>query len=164
MFSERVVVIVGAVVLLALGAMVGWFAFNDPTEETRQDLAWDLEQAQQRRDNPGGGRAALDLAALEANVVERDDLWDQLVAPPPQRPNPPDLAGPLRGVTITRESMGSGDDLRVRVRTASDRRGSWMGEGDVVNGLTILEINSDSVVFGKREHGRMYTRSVNRGN
>lgn len=164
MFTERIIMGVGAVVLLFLGAAVGWFAFNDPTEETRSDLAWELQQAQQRRANTGGGSASIDFAALEENVVERDDLWDQLIAPPPQRPSPPDLAGALRGVTVTRESMGSGQDLRVRIRTSSDGRGSWKGVGDEVNGLTIIEITSDSVVFGRQAHGRMYTRSVSRGN
>ncbi len=164
MFTERIIMGVGAAVLLFLGAAVGWFAFNDPTEETRSDLAWDLQQAQQRQGNPGGGSASIDFAALEEDVVERDNLWDELISPPPQRPSPPDLAGALRGVTVTRESMGSGNDMRVRIRTSSDSRGSWMGVGDEVNGLTIIEITSDSVVFGREAHGRMYTRSVSRGN
>ncbi|MFP4190803.1 MAG: hypothetical protein ACLFU6_01910 [Candidatus Hydrogenedentota bacterium] len=164
MFTERIIMGAGAAALLFLGAAVGWFAFNDPTEETRSDLAWDLQQAQERRGNPGEGSASIDFAALEENVVDRDDLWDQLISPPPERPDPPDLAGALRGVTVTRESMGSGEDMRVRIRTSSDSRGSWKGVGDEVNGCTIIEINSDAVVFGQRAHGRMYTRSVSRGN
>ncbi len=150
-------------VLAGAAAAIGWFVFNDPTTDQREWVRAQLMTAESSADNTRDGGSAVDFVSMEQTIANRNHLWTPVIPQPRQAPPAPDMEGPLRDVEITRESMGFGDDLRVRIRTGSNRRGRWMGVGDVLNGLTIKEITDTEVVFSKESHGREYTTQLRRG-
>lgn len=104
-----------------------------------------------------------DTSALQRVIAAKPGLWRPLVPAPTAPRAEPDLAKRLADVVARRHQMGSGDNLKVKVQIGkADRRGSWLGKGDAVNGVRIKEITDTHVVFFVQEGGREYTHAIPR--
>ncbi len=158
----RTVTVTGGAIFLLLCGVLVWQIVDNPLEEQREWLNAELT-AVRNAERGGDEYRAADFAGMEDAIRGKDQLWRPVVPEPEQAPPTPDLDAMLRGVSITRESMGSGDSLRVRVRTSGNRRGEWKGVGDQVNDLTIKEITDSAVVFSLVSHGTEYTKELSRG-
>lgn len=138
--------------------------------------------------NPMHGRLAdfeMDLAAVtyvpekyvtdsDANynvivmgIVRKSALWEELVQPPAPKPKAekkPDLEKMLRGVVASSrdEIVEAGGRTLIDVKTQEDPKGSWLGVGDEVKGLTIKEITAEAVVFSLMSNDKEYTYSLPR--
>jgi hypothetical protein len=101
------------------------------------------------------------------SIVDKDALWRPLVAPPAAPPPPeekPDLLQKLQTVTVSaRDQIRTGDSLKVKLHMSpEDKRGRWISVGDKINGLTVLEIRDDAVVFALEQNGKQYTEELPR--
>jgi len=102
----------------------------------------------------------LSYAELEHAITGNPRVWKALIDAPPPVKKTPDLAGMLKGVQVTRDVMGSGESMKVRIRTPQSRRAAWKGKGDVVAGLTIESVTAESVTFILVSNGDTYRHSV----
>lgn len=111
-----------------------------------------------------------DYDAIVSGIVRKSTLWKELVPPPPPpkvRPKPvkkPNFAKMLQNVLVSKRMwlIEPGGRLVIQVKTKENRRGSWMGAGDEVNGVTIKKINEKNVVFSFRSNNKEYTYSLPR--
>ncbi|MBI4560133.1 MAG: hypothetical protein HY706_21270 [Candidatus Hydrogenedentes bacterium] len=146
-----------AVALLILGV------FTDPVRDQRVWLETELT-------NVAPPAITFDTApdvdstALQRTITGKANLWRGLVAPPKQAATAPNFGNEMAGVVITRDQIGTGDQVQVRVRVGNDTRGQWMGKGAVVKGWTIVEILPREVKFSKTQNGTEYTGVLPRGN
>jgi len=107
------------------------------------------------------------MKAQRKTIVDKEALWRPLVEAPAAPPPPeskPDLLEKLKGVTASaRDEIRVGDSLKIKIHTnPEDKRGRWVGAGDKVNGLTILEIKADTVVFALEQNGKQFTAELPR--
>ena len=105
--------------------------------------------------------------AIVMAIVRKPALWKELVPAPAAKPRPvkkPDLEKMLKGVRASSrlEIAGTGGRILIDVKTLEDRKGSWLGIGDKVNGLTIKEITKEAVVFSLTIKDKEYTYSLPR--
>lgn len=99
------------------------------------------------------------------SIHENTALWQELIVAParPSRPvRPPDMRKKLEGVVVTRASVGSGDTLKVLIKSTDNPRGTFMGVGEKVNGTTILRIDKRSVLFVLKHQGKSYVQTIAR--
>ena len=93
-------------------------------------------------------RRELDVDSVQKKLASKPGLWVELLAPPPPPPppppKPPKLEEMAKGVAFGRQQVGD----KVKMTKAGEAKGSFVGVGDVVNGLTIKEITKTSVVLG----------------
>ena len=69
----------------------------------------------------------------------------------------------LKGVVPNkRGTIGSGDSLRVNIRTPASPRGKWMGVGDPYKKMTIIAITKEYVDFKLIDKKKEYTYQVKR--
>ncbi len=102
----------------------------------------------------------LSYAELEQAITGKPRVWKALIDAPPPAKKVPDLAGMLKGVQVTRDVMGSGATMKVRIRTPKSRQAAWKGKGDVVAGLTIESVTAKSVTFMLVSEGDTYRHSL----
>ncbi len=141
--------------ILLIGVVGGiwvFFALNlvsDPLANERAYLAQNLAQVEK---NSGGEDTALiaETTAWLRMIDEKKAVWDALIPPPPpppppppKAPEPPDIAKMLKGVSVGRSQVGK----RVKVTTPKDKKGSWVSEGDLVEGCRLEKIDKDAVLF-----------------
>lgn len=141
---ERMVFTVAGLITAALTAAAGFQMFWSPPsrpEEFRQQLAA-IEPVEMRYE-----KQSWPYEEWQEKLASRPALWKELVKPPPPPkaapPPPPDLAKILAGVTAGRQQVGD----RAKIMTPGDKRGSFMGVGEQVNGCTIKEVSKKEVVF-----------------
>ena len=151
-------------VFLSLG-LVGWTVLNgvrDPMESRRQRLEARLMDV---APDPDAYTApiAVEVALSYESIHENAALWRELIAAPPAPPHyvmPPNLRKKLEGIVLTRNSIGSGDTLKVLIKSTDNPRGTFMGVGEKVNGVTILKIEKRSVLFGLSHQGKSYKYTI----
>lgn len=159
--NRRVFVTGGTCLALAVAALA-WKALNNPVAGRRAAF-------EQRLSSVGG----MPVAGSESEEASEDpwrsiavkaNLWEPLIEPPAPKKQAPDLAKMLQGVRVTRDKMGQGDDLKVRVKGGKrEPRGRWVGVSDTVNGLTVKSITDDAVVFMLQQGGQIYEYALPRG-
>lgn len=151
----------GWICLAALTAACLWAFLHTPFAERREVL-----RAQMDSSATGGDESAqtnVDYEALQNAIASKDTLWRPLVKPPAQEAPPPDLQTMLGPVVLSRQQIGTGDAMRVKVfLDPNDRRGRWISKGDDLNGLTVKEISPTEVVFSKEHKGSELTLAVPR--
>ena len=161
---DRVLTTVLVLATLLLGAYGVNNQMNDPMEARKAQLEEELQSigpssADYTMQPPGN------LGELRAAVTSKTSLWQELIAAPaapPPRVMPPDLQRRLQGVVPTRTSIGTGDNVKVLIKSTKNPRGSFVGVGEKVNGTTLLKIEKTSVLFGVTHNGNQYTLSVPR--
>ena len=151
-------------VFLSLG-LVAWTIQNgvrDPMESRRQRLEARLMDVAPDPDAYTAPIAA-EVAPSYESIHENTALWRELIVAPPAAPRrlmPPNLRTKLEGIVPTRSSVGSGDFLKVLIKSTDNPRGTFMGVGEKVNGVTILKIEKRSVLFGLSHQGKSYKYTI----
>ncbi|MBN2309535.1 MAG: hypothetical protein JXR94_11220 [Candidatus Hydrogenedentes bacterium] len=159
---ERALYMAGFAVLALAAALLAANAVRSPVEARHaafEDLlAGNAPSAPHIRVTPD-----LEYADVHRAISAQPKLWMPLVEAPPPEKQAPDMAKLLQGVEVTRDKMGSGETLKVRIRAGKDdRRGQWMGKGDKLKGMVIKAITDDAVVFGLTKDGVEYTHPLPR--
>jgi hypothetical protein len=103
---------------------------------------------------------------LRERIVNKQALWNDLIAPPP-RAEPvkrgPNLQELVKGIQPSRrEQLGNAQGIKIKIRTEVSPAGQWLGEGDKVNGLIIKKITPEEVVFQTNVGGKDYEIPVKR--
>ena len=165
---NRVELAISIASALAIVLCVGAFAFfasRNPMHERLAGFEAELA-AVSAIDEEYTTIADVDFERLVTAIFARRMLWQQLVAPPapPKRTvAPPNLEKMLKGVQISsRLELGRGDTVKVNVKTATSKRGEWKGVGDKVNGLEIVRITKQSVLFRLSRGGEEYVYTMRR--
>lgn len=86
-----------------------------------------------------------DFTKWQRVVSSRADLWGPLVPPQKVAPPPPAMQAMLAGVEPTRNTMGSGENMRIQIRV--DGKKEWFSKGQQVKGCTIEELTDADVLF-----------------
>jgi hypothetical protein len=111
-------------------------------------------------------RPQVDYVVINKTLGQKKLLWKELVPPPPPPPAveaPPNLIVKLKGVTPSkRRQIGSGDSLRVSIKTPAAPRGDWMSVGDKYKDMTIVAITKDYVEFKLIHKKKEYTHQIKR--
>ena len=67
-----------------------------------------------------------EYADLQRAITAKPNLWQPLIEAPPPKKNAPDFNRILAGVVVTRDKMGSGDGMKVRVKVPGGKHsGDW---------------------------------------
>jgi hypothetical protein len=138
--------------IAALIAIVGLLAFNTVKSPVSDQNAWlESELANLSPDWQATSAADVNFQKSLSVINSKAILWDRLVAPPPPPKSVINVLEKLQGVQVTKQVMGSGNTLKIKMVTPSEPRGKWFGVGDQINGVEIREIGKDSVLFGVGE-------------
>ena len=157
---ERTITVLCALLLAVVVAAAGLQIVFNPIGARRTTLEDQLAKISpvdvkfERRD--------LDLDSVQKKLASKPGLWVELLAPPPPPPppppTPPNLAEKAKGLAFGRQQVGG----KVKMTTAGDAKGSFVGVGDQVNGLTVKEITKTSVVLALTWQGQELTISRER--
>lgn len=153
-------------VFLSLG-LVAWTVMNgvrDPMDTRRERLETRLMEVAPAPDSYADSTNP-EAAPSYENIYENTALWRELIvapAPAPVRVMPPNLRKKLEGIVPTRSSIGSVGSLKVLIKSTDNPRGTFMGVGEKVRGVTILKIEKRSVLFGLSHQGKSYKYTIAR--
>ena len=164
MNGERLLTIACAAAIALSAVLVAYRTAANPVQAQRAQLAADLAAVEGGWEPPAraAGRSPEELQQI---VLAQAALWRGLVEAPPPPPKPFDMDGAMKGITPTRRSMGSGENMAVRIETPAAPRGEYYGVGDVVGGtpgIVVKEIGRDYVVFSKTHEGKEYVKRLPR--
>jgi hypothetical protein len=157
---ERTLTLALTTVLVCVLAVAGLFIVHNPLNAERKALRAQLASIKpSERDLKA---ADADINALQKRLAEKPGLWEQLL-PPPEPPKPPPPAPPkleelVKDISFGRQQVGS----KVKVTKPGDAKGSFLGVGDTVNGLTIKEISKTAVVLSMEWQGQELTCTKDR--
>lgn len=155
---SRLYYIAAAAILAGLAGLILLSFLNGPIEARRDALAFRLENAR-----AGGSlvvaEEAVDYEDIQYAIAAKPNLWAPLTTPARAAAKPPELDKLLSGVTISRSTVGSGADVKIKVMTPENRAGQWVVVGSKVRGLTVKSIDArrKSVTFAQQFQGREYT-------
>ncbi len=159
----RIVYIAAFAIFAVLVGLMGMNLLSGPVEARRESLAFRLENAQ------SGGSVAdtvehLNYDDLQYAIAAKPDLWAPLTEAAKAAAKPPDLEKILQGVSISRNTVGSGADVKIKIMTPENRAGEWVAVGSKVRGLTVKSIDGrrGSVVFVQPFQGREYAFTLTR--
>lgn len=142
----RIATVIGVVVLVGLVACIGYMFWANPVNEKRERLAQELATIEPVEVE--FEKTAWDYEGWQDAIAAKPALWTELVPPPPPPPPrpepPPNLEAMIRGVKALRAGIGK----KAKIVTPKDPKGSFMGVGDVVGGLTIKDVTKTSVILG----------------
>jgi hypothetical protein len=157
---EKNITIGGIVALAAVVGLMGYYLVSNPMNAQRTVLATNLANVQ--TEEVAFEKPSYDFDRWQQSIAAKPALWQELVAPPPAPPpppeKPPDLDAMLKGVTAGRQQIGG----KVKIAKAGDPKGSFLGVGDTVSGLTIKEISKTTVVLALTWKGQELTTSIPR--
>lgn len=154
----RVFYTVGVAALVAIAAMIGMNLVENPIQERQTVLAQDLHSLEETWQAPELNRGA-SPEQHEATITGKPEVWRHIVERPAPKPKPFDIAGALRGVEGTRQTLGE----RVLIRTPNNARGDWYQVGDRINGVPIVEITREHITFSiDHTDGNTYTHRIGR--
>ena len=157
---ERTITVLCALLLVVVVAAAGLQIVFNPMNARRTTLENQLAKISpvdvefERRD--------LDVDSVQKKLASKPGLWVELVPPPPPPPppppTPPNLEEKVKGVTFGRQQVGG----KVKMTKPGDAKGSFVGVGDQVNGLTVKEITKTTVVLALTWQGQELTISRQR--
>lgn len=157
---ERIAVILGALIVLAICGLIAFNFWSDPTGVRREELELTLaviEPIEVEFESPDW-----DFDGWQGSVAAKPSLWQELIEPPPPPPpppeKPPNIAAKLKGVTAGTRKIGK----TVIIKSRSDPKGTYLGVGDVVGGCTIKEITRGSVIFSLTWKGQELLHEIPR--
>lgn len=157
---KRLIEIVG---IVAAVVIVGLIGINYSRNPVLPREAWLQSQlAQLSPDWSAEETVHVNSEELVGVIQSKPSVWDRLIAPPPPAPKPVNVMEKLQGVKVTRQRMGSGDSVKLKLTTPAAPRGAWFGKGDNINGATIKEITDSEIVFSVMDNGKEYTGSLKR--
>lgn len=159
----RVVYILAFAVMAGLAGLIGLNVLSGPVEARREALEIRLENAQ-INGSVAAPATVLDYENIQYVIAAKPDLWAPLTQAAKAAAAPPDLEKLLQGVTISRNTVGSGADVKIKIMTPENQAGDWVGVGDNLRGLAVKSIDarSGTVVFMTPFQGREYTFTLTR--
>ena len=142
---ERLLFILGLIVLVAIGGLIASNAVRQPVEAKHRWVYDELAKIKPMRvDFPGPN---WDFNTWHKQITGKSALWTEIVPPPPPppppKPKPPDIKAKLSGVQPLRAQVGK----TVKIKTKENPKGSFYGPGDRIAGCTIKEITKEYVEF-----------------
>lgn len=158
---ERIVTIIGVAAIAAVLAATGYqLAFN-PVQTRRADLTTRLDRIQPYDVEFEGPN--WDYEAWHGSLAAKPALWTELIEPPPppprKPPKPPDLKKMAAGITVGRQAVGD----KAKFFTPGDSRGTYLGVGDTIKGLTIKEVTRKQVTLSLKWKNQELTITLPRG-
>jgi len=155
---EQKVTIAGVAIVASLLVLMGYLLIANPMKERQQQLNRQIEAIQPIEvvfEPP-----KWDFDKWQNSIAAKPKIWQDLVeAPPPPPPppeKPPDLGALLKGVSPTRQQVGS----KIKIITGTDPKGVFMQVGDTINGLTIKSIEKTEIIFSLMWQGKELTTSL----
>lgn len=152
--NARILATIGGAALSATILLLIYNFLRSPIAE--KDAWLQTELASLSADWEAGDAAEVNLQAARDVITSKPALWRRLIAPPPPPRQPINVLDRLQGIQVTRQTMGSGETIKIRMVTPQAPRGAWFKKGDVINGAVIKEISSTSVVFSVMDQGQEY--------
>lgn len=163
--SEQLLMVTCGLVVTGSLVFVSLHAIRNPMHERLAVLETDMASVHYVPEEYVTNSNA-NYSAIVAGIVRKTAVWKELVAPPVKKVKPkppPDLEKMLEGVIASRRvQIGRGDKLSIKISSPQNRRGKFMGVGDEVNKLRIMEISDESVLFRLKSGGKEYTYSLPR--
>ncbi len=160
---ERRILIVCGMLLAVILVAILFGLVRDSYAARREALAADLgaiRPVEVSFDNPNW-----DFEKWQKTVAGKPALWQELIAPPPKPPpppppppKPPDTKAMIKDVVATRSQMGP----RAKIKTKTDPKGTFLGVGDQVNGMTIKEITKTTIVLSLTWQNQELTETLER--
>ncbi len=157
---ERTITVLCALLIVVVAAAAAMQIVFSPMGARRASLEDQLAKISpvdvefERRD--------LDVDSVQKKLASKPGLWVELLAPPPPPPppppKPPNLEEMAKGVAFGRQQVGD----KVKMTKAGETKGSFVGVGDAVNGLTVKEITKTSVVLALKWQSQELTISKGR--
>lgn len=157
--ERRYLIAAVAVLVVTVGAMA-LRALVDPLESRREMLAADLAEITPVDVKFEGQQA--NYERWKQTIEGKPSVWQELVPeppPPPKAPEaPPNTKQMLAGLKVTRQGIGA----KVRILTAENPKGVFLGPGDSINGMKVKEVTKASVTFSLEWNGQELTEVVQR--
>lgn len=156
----RIFYIVSIAILAGIGALIALSVLNGSVQARKEGLRFRLENAR-AAGTMVEPEADVDYESIQYAIAAKPNLWSPLTTPQKAAVQPPDLAKILNGVSISRNTVGSGDNIKIKVTMPEDRAGQWVGIGATVRGLRVKSIDRrGSVTFSQQFQGREYTYTL----
>jgi hypothetical protein len=157
---ERKLTLAFVAVLAGVIVITGLFIVHNPINAERTMLNTTL--ANIKPVEGGSTNQEADMEALEQKLAAKPQLWKELLPPPeppkPAPPAPPKLEEMAKDLNFGRQQVGG----KVKVTKGGDKKGSFIGVGDIVNGLTVKEISKAAVVLSLEWQNQELTISKER--
>jgi len=158
---ERIVTIIGVAAIAAVLAATGYMLVFNPVQARRTDLTARLDQIQSYEvefKSPDWN-----YEAWHGSLAAKPALWTELIEPPPPTPPPPppppNLKKMAAGITVGRQAVGD----KAKFFAPGDSRGTYLGVGDTIQGLTIKEVTRKQVTLSLRWKKQELTITLPRG-
>jgi len=149
-----VAVLAGVIVITCL------FMVHNPINAERAVLNTTL--ANIKPVEAGFAKQEADTETLQQKLAAKPQLWKELLPPPeppkPAPPVPPKLGEMAKDLNFGRQQVGG----KVKMTKGGDKKGSFVGVGDIVNGLTVKEISKTAVILSLEWQGKELTISKER--
>ncbi len=159
----RIAYIASFALFAGIAGLIGYNLLNGPVDARRDSLEFQLENAK-----TGGSlmqvQEDVNYEEIQYAIAAKPNLWTPLTQVAKAAAKPPDLGKMLEGVTISRRTVGSGENVKISIITPENRAGQWVGIGGTLRGLTVksIEPRGGKVVFMMSFQGREYTYSLSR--
>lgn len=163
---NRRIYLTGAIVLIAVLALIVKDILANPIRPRKEAHIAEIALIDTSSE-PFVVARELDYAQLENSIIGKESLWKELIAPkkkPPPKPKQPNLQKKLKGISATRQQIGSGDTMKIQfVKTEKDKKTRfWKRIGGSINGLKISAITNDKVEFSMKWKDKVLTTSLTR--
>jgi hypothetical protein len=155
---QRIGYLIAFALIAGLAVLIGLNVLSSPVEARREAFEIRLEEALTTNllVKPS---EQVDYEDIQHSITSKPNLWAPLTKVQRAAAKPPNLEQMLEGVSISRNTIGSGADIKIKIMSQDNRRGAWVSIGGNVRGLTVKSIDSrrKSVTFMKLFQGREYT-------
>lgn len=157
---QRILYMVGAVLLIAVLAFGGYRFYTHPMTGRMQTLNERLKGI--KAIDVKFEKPPWDFDKWQRAVAAKPALWEALVAaplPPPPPPKPqPNLVEMVKDISFGRQQIGS----KIKMVSGKESKGTFVSIGDTVNGLTVKSIDKTSVVLSMQWEGQELTTELPR--
>jgi len=149
--------------MAGLIGLIGMNLLAGPVDARRVALEFQLENARSYG-AVDQAKANVNYEDIQYSISAKPNLWTPLTKAAKAALKPPNLEQMLSGVTISRNTVGSGEDVKIKIMSPENRGGQWVGVGGNVRGLAVKSIDSrlGEVVFMTSFQGREYTYTLKR--
>jgi len=154
---QRIVTTVCSAAVAAMIIYGGIGYAQNPYKARQQELLNTIETTTSDW-NPPATPERISPDVLHSTIVTRREVWDRLVPPPPPKKNPFDMEKAMRGISVTRQSIGD----RVKIKTPNNKNGDFYSVGDRIGDVRIKQITKSAVVFQVIHDGKEYTKTLPR--
>ena len=157
---ERKLTLALVAVLAGVIVITGLFIVHNPI--SAEGAALNATLASIKPVEAGYAKQEADMETLQQKLAAKPQLWKELLPPPeppkPAPPTPPKLEDMVKDLNFGRQQVGG----KVKMTKGGDKKGSFVGVGEIVNGLTVKEISKTAVILSLEWQGQELTISRER--